>query len=151
MFFERILAKEAFQKPLISESRKSIFRVRKILFKGTQPPCFHPLVSTLSNLLEGRWTFFFFLLTAKRRLKVAQGRSDRGSWVLKRMRLTRADKSWEGSFRKLKTCSSEMSSNANKVVQLHREALQRQTQQDWVNREYVELISGETQCWKIGL
>jgi len=36
-----------------------------------------------------------------------------------------------------------MSSNSNKVVQLHREALQRQTQQDWANREYVELISGE--------
>ena len=37
----------------------------------------------------------------------------------------------------------DMSSNSNKVVQLHREALSRQTQQDWANREYVELISGE--------
>lgn len=28
------------------------------------------------------------------------------------------------------------------VTQVHREALQRQTQQDWANREYIELISG---------
>ena len=27
-------------------------------------------------------------------------------------------------------------------TQVHREALQRQTQQDWANREYIELISG---------
>ena len=27
-------------------------------------------------------------------------------------------------------------------TQAHREALQRQTQQDWANREYIELISG---------
>ena len=41
------------------------------------------------------------------------------------------------------------SSNSNKVVQLHREALQRQTQQDWANREYVELISGEeSSIWR---
>ncbi len=28
------------------------------------------------------------------------------------------------------------------ATQVHREALQRQTQQDWANREYIELISG---------
>jgi uncharacterized protein len=28
------------------------------------------------------------------------------------------------------------------TTQVHREALQRQTQQDWANREYIELISG---------
>jgi len=27
-------------------------------------------------------------------------------------------------------------------TQVHREALQRQTQQDWANREYIELIGG---------
>merc|ERR1739844_215208 len=27
-------------------------------------------------------------------------------------------------------------------IQVHREALQRQTQQDWANREYIELIAG---------
>ena len=27
-------------------------------------------------------------------------------------------------------------------TQYHREALQRQTQQDWANREYIELIAG---------
>merc|ERR1712020_144172 len=27
-------------------------------------------------------------------------------------------------------------------TQVHREALQRQTQQDWANREYIELIAG---------
>lgn len=26
-------------------------------------------------------------------------------------------------------------------TQVHREALQRQTQQDWANREYIELVS----------
>lgn len=28
------------------------------------------------------------------------------------------------------------------ATQVHREALQRQTQQDWANREYIELITG---------
>ncbi len=28
------------------------------------------------------------------------------------------------------------------ATQVHREALQRQTQQDWANREYIELVSG---------
>ena len=31
---------------------------------------------------------------------------------------------------------------AQSVTQVHREALQRQTQSDWANREYIELISG---------
>ena len=90
MVIERTFAKEALR--VIFKSRKSIFRVGKIHFKVTQPPCFHPLMSTLSNLLEGRWTFFFFLLTAKRRLKVAQGRSDRGSWDLEENEI---DSGWQ--------------------------------------------------------
>ncbi len=28
------------------------------------------------------------------------------------------------------------------AARVHREALQRQTQQDWANREYIELVSG---------
>merc|ERR1711942_387370 len=32
--------------------------------------------------------------------------------------------------------------NMHSSTQVHREALQRQTQQDWANREYIELISG---------
>merc|ERR1711962_1135586 len=33
-------------------------------------------------------------------------------------------------------------SNMHSSTQVHREALQRQTQQDWANREYIELIAG---------
>ena len=32
--------------------------------------------------------------------------------------------------------------NKSRPVQLHREALQRQTQSDWGNREYIELMTG---------
>jgi len=33
-------------------------------------------------------------------------------------------------------------SEGSKAAQAHREGLQRQTQADWVNREYIELVSG---------
>ena len=36
---------------------------------------------------------------------------------------------------------------ASSHVQVHREALQRQTQQDWANREYIELIAGSIKVW----
>jgi len=32
-------------------------------------------------------------------------------------------------------------------TQVHREALQRQTQQDWANREYIELVIDKLKLW----
>ena len=37
---------------------------------------------------------------------------------------------------------NQYGSSGPSQTQVHREALQRQTQQDWANREYIELIGG---------
>ena len=36
-------------------------------------------------------------------------------------------------------------------TQVHREALQRQTQQDWANREYIELVSNQQNLSESGI